>query len=708
MFDRFVSAVFVATLALIGGVGPAVAQSASIEADHIRADIKVRAATVAPGESTDIAFVHTIEPGWHTYWVNPGDSGEPPIFDWTLADGGKAGPLSFPAPQRLPYPPLMNHGYKDNFTLLTDVTVPADWPVGEPYPVDVRVDWLVCEAICIPEGGTASFTIPTALETVADSTVAFTFMQAEWALPKVSDAKVTYARDGDALVISSPVGTADDAQFFAFQRDAIDHAAPQEIAANGEGVTITLTPGGGRLTGTLEGVITSADGAVKVAATGPADPEIVAAATPEQTSGLPEIVLGGNVVESAPSGDFSISLGQAILFAFLGGMLLNLMPCVFPVLALKALGLVQHARQSTTHRAAIGGAYMAGVLASFAALTAVFLGLKASGIAVGWGFQLQEPIFVSAMAVLLFALGLSLSGVFDIGVGLTRLGGRGPSDGVPGSFATGVLATVVASPCTAPFMAVALGAALAASTQTAAAVFAALALGFATPFTLLCVVPGLARILPKPGVWMERLKQALAFPLYASAAWLVWVLAQLTGVDSLLTILGGFVMVALAAWLYGLSQRGAMRSHKVAAAFSIICLVVGGAAFWNGVTAAPVLAQDTAAPARGEPFTPQRLSDLRGTGENVFLNVTAAWCISCKVNERVVLQTERFDRLLSDYRVTYLEADWTRRDPDITRLMEEFGRAGVPLYVFYPSGGAPEILPQILTNAVVEDAFRGG
>ncbi|MEM8853292.1 MAG: thioredoxin family protein, partial [Pseudomonadota bacterium] len=426
-------------------------------------------------------------------------------------------------------------------------------------------------------------------------------------------------------------------------------------------------------------------------------------------SGVPEIVLGGNVGEAAPaSGNFGVSFGQAILFAFLGGMLLNLMPCVFPVLALKALGLVQHARQSTAHRAAIGGAYMAGVLASFAALTAVFLGLKASGVAVGWGFQLQEPVFVSAMAVLLFALGLSLSGVFDIGVGLTRLGGRGPNDGVPGSFATGVLATVVASPCTAPFMAVALGAALAASTETAAAVFAALALGFATPFTLLCVVPGLARVLPKPGVWMERLKQALAFPLYASAAWLVWVLAQLTGVDSLLTILGGFVMVALAAWLYGLSQRGAMPSHKVAAVFALICLAVGGAAFWNAVTAVPVLARDTAPPPRGEPFTPQRLTDLREAGNNVFLNVTAAWCISCKVNERVVLQTKRFDTLLTDYDVTYLEADWTRRDPDITRLMEEFGRAGVPLYVYYPSGGSPEILPQILTNAVVEDAFGGG
>ncbi|MEM8852370.1 MAG: protein-disulfide reductase DsbD domain-containing protein, partial [Pseudomonadota bacterium] len=334
MFDRLASAVLFATLAFSGIAGPAVAQTASIEADHIRADIKVRASTVAPGDTTDIALVHTIEPGWHTYWVNPGDSGEPPIVEWTLTGGGTAGPLSFPAPERLPYPPLMNHGYKDNFTLLTDITIPAEWPVGEPYPVDVRVDWLVCEAICIPEGGTASFTIPTALDTVADSTVAFTFMQAEWALPKPTDAAVTYHRDGDALVISSPVGSAEDAQFFAFQRDAIDHAAPQTAAADGEGVALTLTPGGGRLTGTLEGVITSSEGAIKVVATGPADPEEVAAAAAVPTaSGVPEIVLGSNVREAAPaSGNFSVSFGQAILFAFLGGMLLNLMPCVFPVL----------------------------------------------------------------------------------------------------------------------------------------------------------------------------------------------------------------------------------------------------------------------------------------------------------------------------------------------------------------------------------------
>ena len=556
---RSIFALLFVVLAAMSAAQAGAPPLATIETDHVRAELLARQSTVAPGDTVEIAIRHELADGWHTYWLNPGDSGEPPIVEWTLPEGASAGEVHFPAPSRIPYPPLMNHGYTGTFTLLTDVTVPQDWPAGEPLPVSVRVDWLVCEEICIPEGGAASFSIPTAAETVTDSTVAFAFMQAEWDLPEESDAAATYSRDGEAIHLAVPLDAEPEgAHFFAFDRDALDHTAdqPATAAADGVGMTLRLTGGRGTLDGSLEGVLVTADGAWRIAALGDPDP------VPPPAAAAPAAV--EPAVASAPEAGGSLALpqmpalglGQAILFAFLGGMILNLMPCVFPVLALKALGLVSHASAPVSVRAAHAAAYTGGILASFGVLALALIALEAAGVAAGWGFQLQSPGFVAAMALLIFAVGLNLSGVFQIGASLTRLGGVGPRDGYAGSFATGALATAVATPCTAPFMAAAIGAALAASPAVMLAVFAGLGLGLATPFVVLAVVPGLARVLPKPGVWMERLKQALAFPMYATAAWLVWVLAQLAGVDSLVPIFAALVLTALAAWLFGLSQRG--------------------------------------------------------------------------------------------------------------------------------------------------------
>lgn len=701
---------FLILAVMIAASWPAAASPAGvIDTDHLRAEIIVRNAATRPGERTDLAIRHTLDPGWHTYWENPGDSGEPPIAAWSLPDNAVGAPLRFPTPATVPYPPLMNYGYSGEFTLLTEVAVPADWPTGQPYPVSLRMDWLVCAEICIPEGGDVTFNVATGPATEPDSGVAFGFLQAGWAMPSPSDAAATYSRGDDGtLYLTVPGATTANAYFYSHDRDAVDHTAPQPAvaASDGVGITLALSPGRGRLDGALSGVLVTAAGASAISATGEPDlPSAASAAPAEGTIAAASVPTAPALIALAAPAPL-VTLWQGVLFAFLGGAILNLMPCVFPVLALKAIGLIAHADAPLARRAAVGGAYTMGILVSFAAVASALFALKAAGVAVGWGFQLQSPPFVAAMALVIFLVALNLSGLFEVGAGATRLGSHAPRDGLAGSFATGALTTLVATPCTAPFMAVALGAALAAPLGYAAAVFLALGLGLAAPFVALALMPGLSRVLPRPGVWMLRLKQALAFPLYLTAAWLVWVLAQLIGVDALLPALMAFVLIACAAWLYGLSQRGGGRSHRVATGLSAVSLAGALFAMWPSAFAPPDAALAATAPRPGaESYTPERLAALSAEGQPVFLNVTAAWCITCAVNERVLFGTDTFAKLLEDADVSYMTADWTRRDPDVTRLIERFGRAGVPLYVYFPAQGTPEVLPQLLNASILATAF---
>ncbi|ORE92024.1 thiol:disulfide interchange protein [Stappia sp. 22II-S9-Z10] len=748
LLPRLLSALAVGFAALTAVPAAHAGEVAAVAGDHVAARVLLKNAATAPGETVDVALAHRLDAGWHTYWVNPGDSGGPPVVTWTL-DGGAHGETIFPAPKRLPYPPLMNHGYSDSFTLLTSLTVPADWPAGRPWPVTLAMDWLVCEKICIPASGTATFDVPTAAASAEDPAVAYDFVEAGWDIPAKSDVAATYVRDGASIRLMVPgadagVASGEDAHFFAFNDRALDHVADQPAVVADGALTLTLTPGRGRLTGELGGVLTTSKGAIEIVADGPADPEPVAApaiATASTAGGVGASGAGasgagasggGGTSQSAalsfrlpvaagkadapPAGPAGLGMWQVLGLAFLGGIILNLMPCVFPVLAVKALGLVSHAAAPWRARAATGAAYMAGILVSLMAVAAAMLALRAGGEAVGWGFQLQSPAFVAAMTLILFAFGLNLSGVYEIGASFTRLGTRGGT-GPAAAFSTGLLATVVATPCTAPFMAPAMGAALIASPAFALAVFAALGLGLALPFVLLSLMPGLARVLPKPGLWMVRFKQALAFPLYLTAAWLFWVLAQLVSVESLLPAMAALVLLAMAAWLYGLSQRGSGSSHRVAFGLAAGSLALALAALWPAVgpSASPAMAlgRPDGAPlgqrivdgGAEEAFSPARLAQLRAEGRPVFLNVTAAWCITCKVNERVVLSGDDFRAALEARGVTYMKADWTRRDPEVTHLIEEFGRAGVPLYVYFPAGADPVVLPQLLSDDTLRAAF---
>jgi len=661
-------------------------------------DVISETAAIRPGQPFWVALRQKIAPGWHTYWENPGDSGEPTRIDWTLPDGFEASEIHWPAPEAIPVSSLMNYGYKDEALLLVRITPPRNI-AAERVRLRAQSRWLVCEEICIPEEGSASLTLAVAPDGAPPQPGAGArdISSALRDLPKPAPWPValTVAPEHLALAVETTdlrKENVESLRFFPRDWGMVENAAPQPLAWEDGGPRLTLTRG------ELKGQpIERLDGLLAVTATDGARRAYEVSVTPTQS--VAEIAPAAST--GAPPGG-TLSLWQAAGFALLGGLILNLFPCVFPVLSMKAMSLARggHARANRNHALA----YFVGVMASFAVLAALLLALRATGAAFGWGFQFQSPWFVLVMAALFFALGLSLSGVFNfggavMGVGdhLTRRGGAS------GSFFTGVLASIAATPCTAPFMGAALGYAMTQPAMQSTTVVMMLGVGFALPMTLLSLSGAFARLLPKPGLWMETLKQALAFPLYASAVWLVWVLSLQTGASGVLA--AGVVLVAIgfAAWLVGGFRGAPMWRYAGSAAIIALAFILAAPAIEAGRIAAST---DERGPAKtgeiGEPFSLARLETLRAEGRPVFVNLTAAWCITCKVNEEVALKSEGFRQALARGDVAYLIGDWTNQDPEISQMLETFGRAGVPLYLLYPRGGGqPEVLPQILTEGMM-------
>jgi thiol:disulfide interchange protein DsbD len=484
---------------------------------------------------------------------------------------------------------------------------------------------------------------------------------------------------------------ADDAgaYFYPYDGEAIDAAQPQAIERGPDGLTLSLAAGSAFKTGpaptSLIGVLSVGGRVFEV--TAPAGPPLPGA------SGL-------GPPPAAPGA--AASIGQVVIamgLAFLGGLILNLMPCVFPVLAMKAAALAGHAHKPAAARLE-GLAYLAGVALTFLALAAALIGARAAGAAVGWGFQLQSPPVVAGLALVMLLVALNLSGVFEAGLRLQAAAGQAEAKdrgGVLGAAFTGALAVAVAAPCTAPFMGAAVGFALTQGAVVALGVFLALALGMAAPFVALAFAPGLLRLMPRPGAWMEGLKRALAFPMYAAAAWLAWVYAQSAGSARLADLFAAAVLIGLAAWLYGAGQRarlGGRRAAPTLAAAGLALAIALAAAFWP--------TSPTAAALTPQPFSPDRLASLRAGHKPVFVNFTAAWCVTCQVNERVALSAGRVAGAFAKDGVVYLQGDWTDRNAAIEQALAEHGRAGVPLYLMYPeNGGEPEVLPQILSQGTV-------
>jgi thiol:disulfide interchange protein/DsbC/DsbD-like thiol-disulfide interchange protein len=683
--------------------GRAAAAPAEAATEQVRARLVASVDAVYPGAEVLLGVNQRIIPHWHTYWKNPGDSGLPTTIAWHLPPGASAGEIQWPVPSRFSLGPVTNYAYADEVTLLTAIKVPEDLRPGASFPVAATVKWLVCEEICLPQEAELGLDLPVAADRSGAGPGSPLIRAARATLPVASPWPVTvdYGGDGIALRVGGPELKTDrvtEVSFFPEQWGRISHGAVQTRLPADDGIVLKLQPGeapaaaGESLPGVLVVTESGAEGTVTRGFAAEARPLAAGIQTP---------------LTAAPGP----GLPSALLLALLGGVLLNLMPCVFPVLSLKALHLLHQAREDGRRTRLQGLAYTAGVLASFGLLGILLIVLKAGGAAVGWGFQFQSPLFVLAVAYLMFAVGLSLSGVVAVGGSVAGLGASlAERSGYSGSFFTGVLAAVVAAPCTAPFMGAAVGYALTQPPAVLLAVLAALGFGLALPYLLLSHWPFLQRRLPRPGRWMETLKQGLAFPMYGTAAWLVWILARQAGPDLAAVALAGMVAIAFAAWIFERTRPGGLPLRRAGAGLAGAALALALAGGYLGVpetSAGPGPAAGSAADRNWEPYSPDRLQALRARGEPVFLNFTAAWCISCLVNERVALNDDSVTAAFRKAGITYLKGDWTQRDPLITAKLAEFGRSGVPLYVHYPAGAGaePVVLPQILTPDIVLTAI---
>jgi len=655
--------------------------------------------SVVPGQPFYLAVRLKPDHGWHSYWRNPGDVGLPTRITWDLPGGGTAGPILWPPPERVPYQNFVNYGYDGSALLLTRITPPGDAVPGSAWPVTAEVNWLICRDICIPGSGKVALTLQVSnTGTAVPSRWASTIEAARRQLPQtLENTKARFHLD-DNLIIDLPdtngrIAAGARLRFFPVDPDLVDNSAAPVFDREAGHIRIKV-PRSPDFSGTppddFQGLLLAGHG--------------------DATRGFyfhSRLDPATIPFQTTPTGTGLLTI---LLFALAGGLLLNLMPCVFPVLSIKILSLIKSGGHSPRQRRLHGLAYAAGILLSFIIFAVVLLGLRAAGESIGWGFQLQSPWFVGILAYILFGMGLILSGLAEPGTALTRAGGLLQSHGgLAGSFLNGVLATVVATPCTVPFMATAMGAALLQPAPVAVSVFAVLGLGLALPFLIIAFVPALAVRLPRPGHWMQTLKQVLAFPLYLSVVWLLWVLDRQTDADVLAWVLVGMVLIGLALWLW--RQAGPARAPllRLGAGLALIAAIglLPGIAMPVPPAAGPHGTDASAS--SGSAYSRSALDQALAAGHPVFVNISADWCITCKVNERLALHSDAVQNAFARNHVVYLVGDWTNGDPKLTRVLRRFNRPGVPLYLVYlPGRDAPEVLPQLLTPERVISAIESG
>lgn len=661
-------------LAMFAWAVPASAQGdpANDPPPHLEIELVAETTTPKAGSTINLALDTRPQPGWHGYWQNPGDAGFPAKFGWTLPNGVSAGAPRYPAPQQLIVAGLMNYVFEQPYAVIVPLTVPKGLAAGSSLPIKLHLQYLVCtKTLCVPEQADLS-AILTVGDGQPDPTHTAQFAQWMRALPQPLGSQATYQAQGGALRIAIPYpasAAGKGAYFYPITADAIDYAEPQKSARDGDRLVIT-TKGKGA-PGPIQGVL-SVDGHA-LALT--ADRGVVPAPA-----------------ASVAGGGWSTAL-LAFLGAVLGGLILNVMPCVFPILSLKALSL---ARAGGDERAARHEAlaYAAGAIAVCFALGVVILTLRAGGSAVGWAFQLQNPHVVILLLLLTVAIALNLAGVFEVPVPgfVNRAAGAG------GAFVTGALAAFVATPCAGPFMATSLGAALILPWPAALAIFVGLGFGLALPFLLLGYLPALRKRLPRPGAWMDTLRRILSIPMWLTAVALAWVLGKEAGVNAMALGLLASLGAAVVFWVAGRRQARGLSFGAVAVA---LLIVVAGASAWL-IRVQPIEAK--VASAGEESFSEARLAQLRAQGRPVFAYFTADWCLTCKVNERVAIDTDAVRASFKTKNIAVLVGDWTNGDPALGRFIEAHNRAGVPLYIYYPAGGGePRILPQVLSPSLLEE-----
>jgi thiol:disulfide interchange protein DsbD len=712
-----------ALVTLLTAAVPALGASSSADLPHVHVQLISPDAQLHAGNANNVGLYFKLEPGWHVYWKNPGDAGEPPHIKWTLPKGITASPLQFPVPKRLPLGPLMDFGYENEvlFPLKLDVSGSAS---AGPAVLHSKVDWLVCRGSCIPER--TELEITRSVAPAAGASVPIQPDQVIWtrlfgSLPQSPPAtlRIGFVPTAAGFRLTAITGHREtEASFFPADPDILSNPAPQTVTPTVNGLTLdlkkdeNLSAAPKQLSGLLELSGNRAYELVALAGSPkPARPatntETSAATSTGPASSSSSASPANSASSASPANSATPSFLQAAVLAFLGGILLNLMPCVFPVLFLKGLALVQSGNEERHKLRAHGFVYAAGILVSFWLLVALLLGLRDAGSYLGWGFQFQSPVFLSLMAALLFFLGLSLAGQFEIGLTLTSAGGSlAAKQGYTGSFFTGVLAVIVATPCTAPFMGVAIGYALAQSAAVTFAVFTALALGLAAPYVALTLQPAWTRVLPRPGAWMEILRQAISIPIFATVIWLAWVLAQTYGATVLAMLLAAFLLLAIAGWFLG--RWPGKRWAGVVAAVLLVCVIALGVL--SNAAVVPHFNADKDLSL--EPGTTWRtwskdaVQRYQAEGHPVFVDFTASWCLSCQVNERIALTRPEVLKAFADAHVVLLKADWTQHDDAITETLSSLGRSGVPTYALYvPGENQPRLLPEVLTPGIVIDAL---
>lgn len=658
----------------IPALGPAFGfESTPVVSQRATATLITDRDSVVAGGQVRIGLRLRLADGWHTYWRNPGEAGVPVELLPALSAGATTGPIEWPAPGRVSEGDITTYGYSGEVVLPLTVTLAAGVSA---LSGGLTAHWLACKDICVPEEATFRIDLPAGAGT--PSAQEPLFQAHDRAVARPSPWQSTIAPDGTLFVRGNGLNTATvvDAWFIPDTPGEIVDDAAQLLSVHDGGFTLglRLAKGFDPASG-LRGVLSVRDrGGSR------ADVAVTAGTGPAPLPAVP--------------------LGRALVFAFLGGLILNLMPCVFPILAMKAVGFAAGLARGKARAHAVS--YTLGVVTTFVGVALALLAARSAGWAAGWGFQFASPIFVTAMAWLLFAVGLNLSGVFRVGGGVAGLGGGlAARDGHWGSFFTGGLAVLVATPCTAPFMAVAVASGLAAPPPVTVVVFLVMGLGLAAPYLALSAVPSLGRVMPRPGRWMEVLRQLLAFPMYGAAVWLLWVASQESGASGVLATATGFVLLGFAGWSLGITQDAGTRSRRIGflGAGVAASLALATLAGIGTVSPAAVTERDS------EAFTPARLAALRAEGRPVFVNLTAAWCVTCLVNERVAISNDAVRHEFAARHIAYLKGDWTRQDPAITEFLREQGRDGVPLYLYYgPNAAAAEVLPQILTETTVLEA----
>lgn len=670
------------------------------EAEPVQVQLVSEEKSIQPGHPFWVGVELKMADGWDTYWINPGDAGFPTKVDWHLPQGLEAGPLKWPYPERFTNQSMTGFGYTHSVLLLAQITPSKEISSNE-MTLLADVSWLACKDQCQPGSAKVSLTLPiTSATPEKNEAQVANFEKAHNAVPRPlhnDEGALSVAAQAEKIVLNVQAasdkgfGEVTEALFIPEQAELIDHGAPQQLIQKEGGFSLSVKRANpeSALPDTMKGVLLISE---------------------KGSSVKKAIHVETSTAAASATTTKTLSLGLALLFAFVGGLILNVMPCVLPVIALKIFGFVKIAHHQRSVILKHGGVFALGVLLSFWILSGILLILRAYGEGIGWGFQLQEPLFVAILAAVLFLLGLSLFGVFELGTSLISLGHKSSEGGSPlkSSFMSGILATVVATPCTGPLLGPALGFAMTLPPITALSVFTMMGIGMASPYLLFSAFPSLIRFLPKPGNWMIVFKQLMGFLMMATVVWLLWVFASQTDTIAVFVMLASLLLFAIGAWIYGKWATPARRriTRLLSTAVTMVIFVIGGA----GAFAVSKQQQDLPAIAHEEQtgswiaFSPEKVAALRAEGKPVFVDFTAKWCLICQAN-KVVLHSADITSAFQEKGVVTMTADWTKRDVTISKELEKLGRNGVPVYVLYPADTTqpPYILPQTLTSSLVND-----